>query len=210
MGGGNRDFRIIARRCQGSIPAWAGETQRRGCSTIGLEVYPRVGGGNKQERFILQIRSGLSPRGRGKPRRTAQRAVIRRSIPAWAGETVFTHPHGVVMTVYPRVGGGNSETTGTRKQERGLSPRGRGKPPPPMPPTDLSGSIPAWAGETLSLVSQEAESRVYPRVGGGNEGMPTGAQDSGGLSPRGRGKQTPKLLRMRQRRSIPAWAGETS
>ena len=50
----------------GSIPAWAGETNR-----FGTKVYPRVGGGNSPSFMISFIISGLSPRGRGKHSRRA-------------------------------------------------------------------------------------------------------------------------------------------
>ena len=52
---------------EGSIPAWAGETDicARICHLPG--VYPRVGGGNMQAWLAAYTWVGLSPRGRGKP-----------------------------------------------------------------------------------------------------------------------------------------------
>ena len=73
----------------------------------------------------------------------------------------------------------------------------------------ISGSIPAWAGETSNPSVDCTRRRVYPRVGGGNSRMLSHSPPSLGLSPRGRGK----LIAMRAERiivgSIPAWAGET-
>ena len=70
-------------------------------------------------------------------------------------------------------------------------------------------SIPAWAGETSRPSGRSARSRVYPRVGGGNE-IEAGVHDrSNGLSPRGRGKQHVGGRPRAGLRSIPAWAGET-
>ena len=72
------------------------------------------------------------------------------------------------------------------------------------------GSIPAWAGETGGRISRPPLSRVYPRVGGGNKSRAGDEDDVAGLSPRGRGKHTQAHRRAERRRSIPAWAGETS
>ena len=49
----------------------------------------------------------------------------------------------------------------------GLSPRGRGNLPLPGTWRLRLGSIPAWAGEPVSIEGHEASIRVYPRVGGG-------------------------------------------
>ena len=61
-----------------------------------------------------------------------------------------------------------------RHFDRGLSPRGRGKPPK----GDYNGqdvrSIPAWAGETHNNALKCMYSEVYPRVGGGNGNRGTG------------------------------------
>ena len=51
----------------------------------------------------------------------------RRSIPAWAGETVFGRTFSRNSGVYPRVGGGNLIKTRIPRILSGLSPRGRGK-----------------------------------------------------------------------------------
>ena len=71
---------------------------------------------------------------------------------------------------------------------RGLSPRGRGKRARGYAFGLQSGSIPAWAGETDTMVQPLVEVRVYPRVGGGNA-VKRGLYGAFyGLSPRGRGK----------------------
>ena len=53
------------------------------------------------------------------------------------------------------------------------------------------------------------EKQVYPRVGGGNGGVRRTGRVAGGLSPRGRGKQSRAACPGDSSRSIPAWAGET-
>ena len=91
----------------GSIPAWAGETGHGRRDWVHSEVYPRVGGGNAAAVGIHEGAQGLSPRGRGKHRPTANTRIVRGSIPAWAGETATASPHQRRSAVYPRVGGGN-------------------------------------------------------------------------------------------------------
>ena len=111
--------------------------------------------------------------------------------------------------VYPRVGGGNTAIGALIYLHHGLSPRGRGKLPPLPPPPSGKGSIPAWAGETLSSLLCANFQEVYPRVGGGNVLMSRSATSGAGLSPRGRGKLPPVDDAAIQIGSIPAWAGET-
>ena len=134
---------------------------------------------------------------------------MRRSIPAWAGETASRAYIQRIGGVYPRVGGGNSTQLRNLLPPIGLSPRGRGKPLPSAAYRLAIGSIPAWAGETYSYQSFAPPVTVYPRVGGGNQALAATASQRPGLSPRGRGKQAQGVSRKQNNRSIPAWAGET-
>ena len=103
---------------------------------VELRVYPRVGGGTLSMEYYVGSN------------------IVRRSIPAWAGEPAIFHR--VCKTFF-----------------QGLSPRGRGNPIQPgcflVERSDLR-SIPAWAGEpgkTRHAMDRNHCSRVYPRVGGG-------------------------------------------
>ena len=111
--------------------------------------------------------------------------------------------------VYPRVGGGNCALLVMQALQKGLSPRGRGKPDYVFQRHIEVGSIPAWAGETKSGFRGHCRHGVYPRVGGGNKLNLLCRGKIWGLSPRGRGKQDPASAAQTDRRSIPAWAGET-
>ena len=113
-------------------------------------------------------------------------------------------------TVYPRVGGGNGISSRSEPSGRGLSPRGRGKQAFVDARRAVVGSIPAWAGETAGVVSHRHRYEVYPRVGGGNADASESRPTSKGLSPRGRGKPQGCDAPTAAKRSIPAWAGETS
>ena len=168
-----------------------------------------MGGGNFRTALAGEDAEGLSPRGRGKRLRPRLHDVRSRSIPAWAGETKRPPTCGVTKTVYPRVGGGNLDEADASTKQRGLSPRGRGKQPPPFEEVVVYGSIPAWAGETTSRSQCGWKQAVYPRVGGGNVPLILRMPPLLGLSPRGRGKHRVGYRCLRPRRSIPAWAGET-
>ena len=167
-GRGKPDKSFSASSRRRSIPAWAGETPPGSPDANAAAVYPRVGGGNMGRALETLHSHGLSPRGRGKPLDAWTGHRLRRSIPAWAGETQQWVWHWRCRQVYPRVGGGNPSPTKSASSTSGLSPRGRGKPPSRRPPQSGPRSIPAWAGETMIRAARAMLSRVYPRVGGGN------------------------------------------
>ena len=148
----------------------------------------------------VSIASNASGDGRG--------AVSDGSIPAWAGEPHRRHYESANTAVYPRVGGGTYLATFLNALPEGLSPRGRGNRRNLNPGKDHLGSIPAWAGEPLSLPPPARDGGVYPRVGGGTLPQVDALTRGLGLSPRGRGNRQPLHHRPGRRRSIPAWAGE--
>ena len=172
-------------------------------------VYPRVGGGNFGSLAAQVGEGGLSPRGRGKLAWANANRGSEGSIPAWAGETTYRTIRSARLTVYPRVGGGNSMSISECRYEPGLSPRGRGKPPRVCSLCSILRSIPAWAGETETLDYLLYPIRVYPRVGGGNCSPGLCPPAAWGLSPRGRGKPLFVRITGDSAGSIPAWAGET-
>ena len=187
-GRGKLRDRNAGRERERSIPAWAGETRRAREQGAHAAVYPRVGGGNRPRGDRARHSRGLSPRGRGKRQRRTRDIPRRRSIPAWAGETVLDKGVSSIYTVYPRVGGGNNLHIQQLNMGKGLSPRGRGKLAPPFNWRCISRSIPAWAGETMGRRRKWPLRAVYPRVGGGNALIVSSASARTGLSPRGRGK----------------------
>ena len=191
----------------GSIPAWAGETNRHAASVACGGVYPRVGGGNCRIQDKPNCMRGLSPRGRGKPLLCAGGGNPDRSIPAWAGETVTLDSFIESIQVYPRVGGGNRRTTPNSPTQKGLSPRGRGKLLVGGTREQCYGSIPAWAGETGMLAERCTLWRVYPRVGGGNRPQCRAGMRPPGLSPRGRGKRRRRWVAFNPGRVYPRVGG---
>ena len=69
---------------------------------------------------------GLSPRGRGNLCGVVWQALLRRSIPAWAGQPPRRGTPRSAVAVYPRVGGATAWDVIDTANEIGLSPRGRG------------------------------------------------------------------------------------
>jgi hypothetical protein len=133
----------------GSIPAWAGETAQTASRHRRHGVHPRVGGGDLPIEILLVCYQGPSPRGRGRRGPPDLDRLRLGSIPAWAGETRPGSGMWCWRRVHPRVGGGDVPAFITGLLAYGPSPRGRGRPVPVHHPARETGSIPAWAGETL-------------------------------------------------------------
>ena len=173
-------------------------------------VYPRTGGGNIAGRFCPPDGGGLSPHGRGKHRdKSPHVPPPPRSIPARAGETLANPLTRSYSRVYPRTGGGNSDSGRLEFLTLGLSPHGRGKRRRRRGGYGGMGSIPARAGETSSASTSSRAAWVYPRTGGGNAASFPPAPFLYGLSPHGRGKLPAMRPASRRPGSIPARAGET-
>ena len=93
------------------------------------------------------------------PNRSATRSRV-----IWALSHIIPH---FSEEVYPRVGGGASDSVWLALGLDGLSPRGRGSQAQRAAAALPKGSIPAWAGEPMRLLARAIQMRVYPRVGGG-------------------------------------------
>ena len=134
-----------------SIPAHAGEPRSSAARRLRKRVYPRACGGTVAMPSSIALRMGLSPRMRGNRHFRVPRPRASRSIPAHAGEPQ-THSHGARgIPVYPRACGGTTSGGALPKREHGLSPRMRGNHRNVDAPVVDVGSIPAHAGEPLSL-----------------------------------------------------------
>ena len=149
-----------------SIPACAGEPtsyRRQACIR---RVYPRVCGGTFCAPAHDHSAEGLSPRVRGNPLQTVERAHGRRSIPACAGEPYCASVSVASQRVYPRVCGGTDIKRVFRDLEKGLSPRVRGNRLLRCCECANHRSIPACAGEPYGPTPRHGLCGVYPRVCG--------------------------------------------
>ena len=194
----------------GSIPACAGEPQKRHSQSGSKRVYPRVCGGTGAAYAARCPDKGLSPRVRGNLPLVPAADDQKRSIPACAGEPFPTDWQHYAMTVYPRVCGGTVPPPdadadsraaevyprvcgGTRVARQpdgldvGLSPRVRGNQRKWGPICGRSRSIPACAGEPHRASINQRIRTVYPRVCGGTNRELQPHKTGFGLSPRVRG-----------------------
>ena len=130
-------------------------------------------------------------------------------IPAWAGKTLRRDRTENPPKAHPRVGGENSSSSSQFGRSAGSSPRGRGKLPDLLIHFHVWGLIPAWAGKTVSYITDTNADRAHPRVGGENCSTAASVSRSSGSSPRGRGKPLQQGTGPFMRRLIPAWAGKT-
>ena len=146
-GRGNPPGGDQGQRVPGSIPAWAGQPRKEWRRLGRYPVYPRVGGATGRDRDHVDLRSGLSPRGRGNRHHKAAPHTRVRSIPAWAGQPMRRTVGDTVHRVYPRVGGATVSNCPLYQRCQGLSPRGRGNRVFPLQEEHKQGSIPAWAGQ---------------------------------------------------------------
>ena len=89
-------------------------------------VYPRVCGGTELRSWLQVNAHGLSPRVRGNRLLQQYLPDASGSIPACAGEPVYTGANAWRPAVYPRVCGGTLTVETGLPTERGLSPRVRG------------------------------------------------------------------------------------
>ena len=191
-----------------SIPAHAGEPFFSPSRKRTMAVYPRPRGGTVSALRKIASRVGLSPPTRGNPLEYPYAAVGAGSIPAHAGEPLWNGGRGGHAAVYPRPRGGTRSTDFGSSKSAGLSPPTRGNRIAPLSTNRQSGSIPAHAGEPMSLSWSASALRVYPRPRGGTLRPDAGAQLARGLSPPTRGNLPSRPVHSLDARSIPAHAGE--
>ena len=130
-----------------SIPACAGEPLNDVVRVGNPKVYPRVCGGTDTVLLVYTLQPGLSPRVRGNRRGYQPVRGHGGSIPACAGEPGKGSADRGPWRVYPRVCGGTQIRSGVAKLRGGLSPRVRGNLGDASIDQNITGSIPACAGE---------------------------------------------------------------
>ena len=153
---------------------------------------------------------GLSPRLRGNPHVVLADDQLLGSIPAPAGEPSPAPARSGPRGVYPRACGGTDVIRLYLESKNGLSPRLRGNPGRGRWQHYLFRSIPAPAGEPVGVAVGYQVDQVYPRACGGTAAGFIATAVTGGLSPRLRGNHARMVSICRNRRSIPAPAGEPS
>ena len=147
---------------------------------------------------------------RGKPAEVAGAWTATRIIPAHAGQTPQSMLRPATQPDHPRACGANQQRAGEAQLACGSSPRMRGKRHPPSPCNPVMRIIPAHAGQTVSNSSRTSARSDHPRACGANPALSVMTAAPAGSSPRMRGKLGFGFDSFRQRRIIPAHAGQTS
>ena len=150
---GNHASALLKSKPKRSIPACAGEPERKSRKNSGDGVYPRVCGGTIAAKTAIIAASGLSPRVRGNQHRRRAGRALGGSIPACAGEPAAAVGGRGRGEVYPRVCGGTRCCGRGTRARRGLSPRVRGNRLVDQPRPRCHRSIPACAGEPPQALS---------------------------------------------------------
>ena len=164
---GNRGRRPAGEHPRRSIPACAGEPLGGVALNQVMAVYPRLCGGTLLGLPLLSLGYGLSPPVRGNPLPGGITARRRGSIPACAGEPIYSSIRENRIEVYPRLCGGTPNTYFSLNSSHGLSPPVRGNPMYSAKVFLSRGSIPACAGEPSMAIVWYSIDTVYPRLCGG-------------------------------------------
>ncbi len=191
------------------IPACAGNTHECPNCHVAVPVHPRVRGEHGADHSLLIRHAGSSPRARGTPVAYLWSKRSRRFIPACAGNTSSIRAEWALSSVHPRVRGEHGDVPLAHRAGHGSSPRARGTLERNCWMFSSEWFIPACAGNTASARSTSMGFSVHPRVRGEHEATGEGGAAAFGSSPRARGTRGPPRSRIRNRRFIPACAGNT-
>ena len=191
------------------IPAHAGQTAYRSQGPSRPSDHPRACGANEARLASESHAFGSSPRMRGKPAARSRRVMRVRIIPAHAGQTSAAARAGWSRPDHPRACGANVLTLHLHHAASGSSPRMRGKRQMATLMSSTQRIIPAHAGQTSRRNSSCYRQPDHPRACGANEHVRFLVGLRHGSSPRMRGKRYQRPPPPRQRRIIPAHAGQT-
>ena len=150
------------------IPAHAGQTPYRHSFPCRNTDHPRACGANMDGSYGAQCWDGSSPRMRGKLILTVLRQLLRRIIPAHAGQTSPADTGLAPSADHPRACGANYLRHHTRQRRNGSSPRMRGKLWAGMAAGRPGRIIPAHAGQTGTYSTWLSLEPDHPRACGAN------------------------------------------
>ena len=171
--------------------------------------HPRVCGEYQNVRFSDDWDGGSSPRMRGT---RAVRAACGRAggiIPAYAGNTRWMIPPVRARGDHPRVCGEHCGEHSASFGVLGSSPRMRGTHSRCRRAANVTGIIPAYAGNTMMTPRLTTATWDHPRVCGEHDPLVPSVCDVLGSSPRMRGTPFVVIAVTVWRGIIPAYAGNT-
>ena len=192
------------------IPAHAGQTYGFLVPLGPDSDHPRTCGANCHISVVMNGSNGSSPHMRGKLIMHRLYIVLRRIIPAHAGQTLSRCRRSAWCSDHPRTCGANYRGYHEDGNNAGSSPHMRGKLAYRGFAHSTERIIPAHAGQTPSRIFCELITPDHPRTCGANCRSTAYEPATVGSSPHMRGKPGPTGLTLLFTRIIPAHAGQTS
>ena len=192
------------------IPACAGNRTCTARAPGWVSVHPRVRGEQRGYHINCLYYAGSSPRARGTARNLRRRRAAPRFIPACAGNSCRVRAEEGAGPVHPRVRGEQGDVERCHAARVGSSPRARGTEGTRPDCGAAHRFIPACAGNSGDGYQSTHLKSVHPRVRG--EQQPTCSRYclASGSSPRARGTGHWRHVLERERRFIPACAGNST
>ena len=155
------------------------------------------------------MRSGSSPRRRGKFFLTDLVRIVVGITPAWAGKRRPTLRASPRAWDHPRVGGEKLRMGFLRGLVLGSPPHGRGKAFSVLRRQFRFRITPAWAGKSGSIHGFGSLTQDHPRMGGEKCTGKGEKGEAAGSPPRWRGKVRASRLAVGDGGITPAWAGKS-
>ena len=206
---GTRRGEHVGQHRQGIIPAYAGNTYTAYKTAIEAGDHPRICGEHFDHKGETLQAQGSSPHMRGTLPCCVRAPVARGIIPAYAGNTILKKRWNSSVLDHPRICGEHITPVGFRPVRLGSSPHMRGTHGRRGRRRVRPGIIPAYAGNTISLLLDSWMDGDHPRICG--EHQIAALMESGGTgsSPHMRGTPATHLLPHAGHGIIPAYAGNT-
>ena len=148
------------------IPACAGNAAARRGNWPRQTVHPRMRGERSRMFGVTASLSGSSPHARGTPADLVDCSLIRRFIPACAGNAERAREDGTGGTVHPRMRGERAVLVAIVALFGGSSPHARGTQDAVVRQRMGTRFIPACAGNVSICFCMLSTSSVHPRMRG--------------------------------------------
>ena len=198
---------LAANGCVRFIPACAGNAFCIARARFERPVHPRMRGERCTRHACTCCTYGSSPHARGTPFDKTRECLLRRFIPACAGNAAACSTRAPPRAVHPRMRGERGRLPGDGRAVDGSSPHARGT----LMPFDSSSSrnqfIPACAGNAYLTAPKSVAWPVHPRMRGERRSSTRQIFFPDGSSPHARGTQYLVDLGQHHPRFIPACAG---
>ena len=174
-----------------------------------LRDHPRICGEHSLDHTVKPCVWGSSPHMRGTHLGLEHETVRPGIIPAYAGNTRWYWQYVCCGGDHPRICGEHAPFLVEKVFRWGSSPHMRGTPIHESRSSEMSGIIPAYAGNTPTASSPARPTWDHPRICGEHASRPVLPRGARGSSPHMRGTRFRRSLRRGPAGIIPAYAGNT-